>query len=223
MSLATRRIYIFRDVVFHEHVFPFTLSSKICNFPSVLRNVQKYTIPVCFDPSDSVESRSQNNTVNDHKFDTNANPDLSLNYTPVNEHQSSHSHFHNHHHSLTILYYLLMNTNYHKLHNLCKPHKESDTKNINFQCTWKTTLFPYLPQELLTIPCHLTLVSRSKYCLPNTITFPLKSLHLSVKWWLRMFVMTVSQFHMKRHLLTLLGRRPWDKNLSLSMITTPGV
>ena len=35
MSLATKRIHVSRDVVFHEHLFPFTLTSDKCVFPSI--------------------------------------------------------------------------------------------------------------------------------------------------------------------------------------------
>lgn len=40
MSLATKRIHISRDVVFHEDVFPFVMSSENCSFPSVLKSIR---------------------------------------------------------------------------------------------------------------------------------------------------------------------------------------
>ncbi|XP_019260646.1 PREDICTED: uncharacterized protein LOC109238613 [Nicotiana attenuata] len=39
LSLATRRIHISRDVIFHENVFPFSLSFENASFPAVLRTV----------------------------------------------------------------------------------------------------------------------------------------------------------------------------------------
>ena len=35
MNLATKKIYISRDVIFHEHVFSFTLSTETISFSSV--------------------------------------------------------------------------------------------------------------------------------------------------------------------------------------------
>ena len=38
MNLATKKLHITRDVIFHEHVFPFTLSTESSSFPSVLKS-----------------------------------------------------------------------------------------------------------------------------------------------------------------------------------------
>lgn len=40
MSLATNRIHVSRDVVFHENIFPFTLSAEKCTFSSTLKSVE---------------------------------------------------------------------------------------------------------------------------------------------------------------------------------------
>lgn len=40
MNLATRKINVSRDVVFHEDIFPFTLSTESYSFPSILKSIE---------------------------------------------------------------------------------------------------------------------------------------------------------------------------------------
>ena len=56
MSLAIKKIHISRDVIFHEHVFPFALSTENPSFPSVLKS---------FSSSDYADLDSYKGCVND--------------------------------------------------------------------------------------------------------------------------------------------------------------
>jgi len=52
MSLATKRIHISRDVVFHEGVFPFAMASEKSIFPSVLKSIFLTSFSDCTDHCD---------------------------------------------------------------------------------------------------------------------------------------------------------------------------
>ena len=65
MNLATKKLHISRDVIFHEHVFPFTLSTESSSFPSVLKS---------FSPPDYTVSDSYKNCVSDYDNVTDTTP-----------------------------------------------------------------------------------------------------------------------------------------------------
>ena len=65
MNLATKKLHISRDVIFHEHVFPFTLSTESSSFPSVLRS---------FSSPDYTISDSYKNCVSDYDNVTDTTP-----------------------------------------------------------------------------------------------------------------------------------------------------
>lgn len=49
MRLATRKIHVSRDVVFHRDIFRFTLAAEKCTSPSILKFVKS----VSFSPNPS--------------------------------------------------------------------------------------------------------------------------------------------------------------------------
>lgn len=63
MSLATKRIHVARDVIFHEDIFPFNLSAKNCTFPSVLKSINTTD---CFDPNEYANLRHYGTLLNDN-------------------------------------------------------------------------------------------------------------------------------------------------------------
>jgi len=69
MNLATKKIHVCRNVIFHEHVFPFTLSAESSSFPSVLRSIPS---------TDYTELASCDNCVSDYNNVTDTIP----NYPP---------------------------------------------------------------------------------------------------------------------------------------------
>lgn len=73
-SLATKRIHIFRDVVFHEGVFPFAMTSEKSTFPSVFKSIFPTSFPDCTDHCDIL--------LNNHSEVIDAHNNLSSNPSP---------------------------------------------------------------------------------------------------------------------------------------------
>lgn len=80
MSLATKRIHVSRDVIFHEHIFPFHLPSEKCTFPSVLKSIPS-TI-------DFIDERDHNICVDDHRSDVTAATNSLPQHSDVNDHRN---------------------------------------------------------------------------------------------------------------------------------------
>lgn len=70
MSLATKKIHVSRDVIFHEELFPFTLSSTKCTFTSILAFIPNT------DFIDCTELSPYNTLSNDHNNEIVTNTDM---------------------------------------------------------------------------------------------------------------------------------------------------
>jgi len=53
MSLATKKLYVSRDVTFHETIFPFTLSADPTSFPSSPIQSPFFVDPISYSSSNS--------------------------------------------------------------------------------------------------------------------------------------------------------------------------
>lgn len=76
MSLAIKKIYISRDVTFHEDVFPLTLKSTTCTFPSIQKSISTTDFVDCTNVS------PHNTLINPRSNETVTNPDMLLNSFP---------------------------------------------------------------------------------------------------------------------------------------------
>lgn len=63
MSLASRRIHVTRDVVFHEDIFPFNSSTENNTFPSVLKSINTAD---CCDLNACTTLKHYSTMLNDH-------------------------------------------------------------------------------------------------------------------------------------------------------------
>lgn len=63
MSLASRRIHVTRDVVFHEDIFPFNSSTENNTFPSVLKSINTAD---CCDLNECTTLKHYSTMLNDH-------------------------------------------------------------------------------------------------------------------------------------------------------------
>lgn len=87
LSLATKRLHVSRDVVFHEHIFPFSLYPKGSSFPIVSKYVSKSAQSVDLFIDDMLHSATPiyDNQRNTSVITQNSGPATS---TPISSHNN---------------------------------------------------------------------------------------------------------------------------------------